>query len=257
LRRRRLSVSRRCRCAVGPVQIFSVGQAQLVGHLFRFGTDAISCSLLQRTHDDGVSLATDRAGPDTALFRQRLPRSTITLQSSELALCVGVHKAPYGNEGGTNSPSRLPRFLMMARYRKADLSVHFKAAAGSEKPEGRRPQGIGHGENYTAMVEAAGIRRRGRRTAQREMPLEEIRFQRFGVVVRGRVRRELGGFFNCLKSIEGFTCGARENSWRIRIRLMVGFFELNWPTVDMVTGARDARNQQSEVMEAQKGRGWV
>jgi hypothetical protein len=48
------------------------------------------------------------------------------------------------------------------------------------------------------VVEPAGEGRGRGRAAQGEVPLEEVVLERFGMVVGGGVRRELGGFFDCL-----------------------------------------------------------
>jgi hypothetical protein len=76
------------------------------------------------------------------------------------------------------------------------------------------------------VVEAAGEGGRGRRPAQGEVPLKEVVLEGLGVVVGGGVRGELGGLFDW-SLVSGVAEGTRDG----RIRRMVGFLELNCPTV--------------------------
>ena len=153
----------------------------------------------------------------------------------------------------------------MAGDAQADLVVDFEAAGGREEAEGRRPERVCRREDDAAVVDARGIGRGRRRAAQREVPFEEVLFERLGVVVGRGVLGELGGFFywwveemldvlcenEVLKSfalVSGVECvgwwmgtcvGAsyveldvrmlemnRFRIWYLRIRLTVGLFAL-------------------------------
>lgn len=103
------------------------------------------------------------------------------------------------------------------------------------------------------MVEAAGEGGRGRRPAQGEVPLKEVVLEGLGVVVGGGVRGELGGLFDW-SLVSGVAEGTRDG----RIRRMVGFLELNCPTVviSAAKGVGWARKRMLSFGGDRNGRGW-
>lgn len=129
---------------------------------------------------------------------------------------------------------------MVARYAEADLAVDLEAARGRQEAEGGRAQRVLRGQHDAPVVDAAGVGRRRRRAAQREVPFEEVVFEGFGVEVGRGGRGELRGFFYCGGG------GLGLDRWRVaeevgrggglRMRFIVGDFVLNWPLVVMVVG---------------------
>jgi hypothetical protein len=86
---------------------------------------------------------------------------------------------------------------MVARDAETNLAVDLEAAGGGEEAEGGRAEGVGHGEDDAAVVDAGGEGGGGGGPAQGEVPFEEVGFERLGVVVGGGVGCEFGGFFDC------------------------------------------------------------
>ena len=62
----------------------------------------------------------------------------------------------------------------------ADLAVDFEAAGGGEEAERWRTERVGWGEDDAAVVGSAAVGCGGR-TAQSEVPFEEIGFEGCGV----------------------------------------------------------------------------
>jgi len=79
----------------------------------------------------------------------------------------------------------------------ADLAVRLEPAGWCEKTERRGSERVGGREDYAAVVEAGVVGGGGGRAAEGEVPFEEIAVEGSGVVVRGGVGGEFGGFFYC------------------------------------------------------------
>lgn len=82
---------------------------------------------------------------------------------------------------------------MVSRDGEADLPVDFEPARRREEPEGRRTQRVSRGEDDAAVVDARG---EGGvwRTAQGEVPFEQVGLQGDRVEVEGRGGGEFLGF---------------------------------------------------------------
>jgi hypothetical protein len=72
---------------------------------------------------------------------------------------------------------------MMTRYAQTDLAVYFEAAGRSEEAKGGRAKGILRRQDDATVVDAAGIRRGSWRTSYSEVPLKEVGFLGFGMVI--------------------------------------------------------------------------
>jgi len=84
----------------------------------------------------------------------------------------------------------------MPGNRKTYLAVHLEAPARRHKTEAGRAEGVVRREGYAPVVDA--IRVRGaRRSAQGEVPLEEVFVERGGMVVFCWVFGEFVGFPDC------------------------------------------------------------
>jgi hypothetical protein len=62
----------------------------------------------------------------------------------------------------------------MAADTQTDLAIDFKAAGRGEEAERWRTERVGRGEDYSAVVEAAGVGRRRGGAADCEVPFEEV-----------------------------------------------------------------------------------
>lgn len=78
---------------------------------------------------------------------------------------------------------------MVSRYAEADFAVDLEAACRGEEAKGWRTQGILRRQDNAAVVDAAGVGRGLWRTANGEMPLEQVLFQWLGMVICRRCRR--------------------------------------------------------------------
>lgn len=85
---------------------------------------------------------------------------------------------------------------MVAADAETDLAVHLEAATGGEEAEGWRAEGVGRRKDDSAMVYPRGVYGRGR-SAECEVPGEEVCFCGKGVEVRGGSRGEFCGFADC------------------------------------------------------------
>ena len=87
------------------------------------------------------------------------------------------------NNGGADSPRRLPRFFVVPTDAKADFPVGLDATVGGGEAEAGGAKRVGRREYYTAMVEAFAVGRVGG-PAHGEMPLEKICIERAGCIIR-------------------------------------------------------------------------
>ncbi len=76
---------------------------------------------------------------------------------------------------------------MVSTNAQAYLAIDFEAAAGSEKPETRWTERVSGRQHDAPMVYAVRVGRGLRRSAQREVPFEEVGFEGGGVEVWGGV----------------------------------------------------------------------
>lgn len=124
---------------------------------------------------------------------------------------------------------------MEARDTEADFAIAFEAAARCEESEAWWAEGIGGGKRYAAVIEPVFEGGRSGRTAQGEVPFEDVVLKGMGGVVCGWVLGQFSGFFHFGRLARVFV-SLDENS--LLMRFMVGDFELKEPTVDMVAVMR-------------------
>lgn len=79
----------------------------------------------------------------------------------------------------------------------ADLAVSLEAPVGRGEAEAGRAQRVGGREDDAAVVDAAVVGAAGR-ALEREVPLEEVRLEGLGCVVRGGGAADLGCFADFL-----------------------------------------------------------
>lgn len=126
------------------------------------------------------------AAPLSRLLRQHPTHLVRSIHTTNLPLGIAIHETAYRNQSRADSPRRLPRLLVVPADAQTDLSIDFESARWGEEPERRGSERVLWRQDDPTVVHATCIRRRRRRSGNREVPVEKIR-------VGNRMREEMRG----------------------------------------------------------------
>lgn len=130
--------------------------------------------LLHRTLILNPALATY---PPSRKTRILLSKRLTSLHAPNLPFTLGPEDlTPNSQQRRPDSPSRLPRFLVVARDAKTYFAVDFESRGGGQEAEGRWAEGVCWGEGDAAVVEAAGVGAWTWWPGECEVPVVEIGF---------------------------------------------------------------------------------